>query len=344
MENNGVITLAEATKLVGDRRRAFQSLKCLVKRGIMKKIARGVYQLAINMTLSLNDKITTLSSNNDALTPPPRGLGSVHDPGSSSGSSSVGDAGSSGCVRRVRVGVLEYSVLSFLAERGLRRFLLCELSRGLGRDRRIIHRAVQGLVRKGIVRRVARGLYEVVVRLEDLSFDFAGRGAKSRAVDRGFRLFRLVDRPLVLFDNVRGYTLSWRYVGGDRRVRLSFVDMVNMRDVRYAEVGVLLPTEDSFRGSLVIYNNRSFVSDLDGEVKFKRGVVIEWRPPAGYYDGRGLVDAKEEFGVVLFEAFVVIARAIAGLYGRGSAVRALRRLMGGAGFAGLCREVLHLCT
>lgn len=63
LRNNGVIVLAEARRVIGgDRRRAYQSLKCLVKRGIFRRIGRGLYQL-VSLDIDFHGLSSSLSSN-----------------------------------------------------------------------------------------------------------------------------------------------------------------------------------------------------------------------------------------------------------------------------------------
>jgi biotin operon repressor len=62
-----------------------------------------------------------------------------------------------------RVGALQYSILKLLAEHGLRQFTLHELWKALGVDRRRVYQAILYLVRRGVMVRIARGLYRLLV-------------------------------------------------------------------------------------------------------------------------------------------------------------------------------------
>jgi len=62
-----------------------------------------------------------------------------------------------------RLGALQYRILKLLAESGLRQFSLHEIWKSLGVDRRRIHQAIAYLVRRGVVARLARGLYRLLV-------------------------------------------------------------------------------------------------------------------------------------------------------------------------------------
>ena len=63
---------------------------------------------------------------------------------------------------RPRLGHVQRSIVSYVLERGLRRFRLSDLARALGADRVRVWWALKSLEARGLVRRVAWGLYEVV--------------------------------------------------------------------------------------------------------------------------------------------------------------------------------------
>jgi hypothetical protein len=214
---------------------------------------------------------------------------------------------------KTRVGALQYSILKLLAESGLRQFTLAEIWRTLKVDRRRIHQAVEHLMRRGIVARITRGLYRLLVDPWELlqraivqgpgsvkdNHDTRSAGARvaSLAVDMVAGLF---------FDNVRGCTFAGSYVAGDRGRVLSREDLGRFAEISYAEVSVATGTRlFEGLGSVTIYFKCK---------GFGLEVVcsdwVEWRPPSGFYKQHSVVDAVNLFrSRVLPYAFGLVGRS-----------------------------------
>ena len=186
---------------------------------------------------------------------------------------------SSGVKDSAWVGPLEWLVLSSIANLGRRWFTPSELA--LNVDRRRLHDCLMRLVRRGVLRRIARGLYEFIaehsivecLRVRRLKSNVEVKDAQP--LTDGTRGPRVgVVGPF--FDNVRGYG-GGGYVCGDRGRVLELSDLVFFDRISYLEVlylvrGMLLP------GQLVLYSNVK----RDGEC-----VRVEWRPPEGYVKSNG---------------------------------------------------------
>jgi biotin operon repressor len=213
-----------------------------------------------------------------------------------------------------RFGALEYRVLKLLAETGLRQFSPQELWKSLGVDRRRVHQALTYLMRRGIVARIARGLYRLLVDPWELLANAIVQGPNGRGVkdSHGTRSGavrgggRFVDGVVGLFfDNVRGYGSGGR-VPGDRGRVLGRGDLVRFARVSYAEVSVATGTRlMEGLGVLVIYfkckghGSQVVCSDW-----------VEWRPPKGFYKQHSVVDAVNIVrSKVLPYGFGLIARA-----------------------------------
>jgi hypothetical protein len=203
--------------------------------------------------------------------------------------------------------------LKLLAESGLRQFTLAEIWRTLKVDRRRIHQAVEHLMRRGIVARITRGLYRLLVDPWELlqraivqgpgsvkdNHDTRSAGARvaSLAVDMVVGLF---------FDNVRGCTFAGSYVAGDRGRVLSREDLGRFAKISYAEVSVATGIRlfDGL-GVLVIYYGCKWF----GLVRVCSDWV-EWRPPSGFYKQHSVVDAVNLFrSRVLPYAFGLVGRS-----------------------------------
>jgi hypothetical protein len=213
-----------------------------------------------------------------------------------------------------RLGALQYSILKLLAESGLRQFSLHEIWRTLGVDRRRAYQAIAYLVRRGIVARLARGLYRLLVDPWELLAKAVVQGPNGKSVkdSDGTRFAGCVVTAVssggvgLFFDNVRGYTYAGFYVHGDRGRVLSRGDLGWFGRVSYGEVTVATGTGlfDGL-GSVTIYfgckvvGPRTICSDW-----------VEWRPPGGFYRQHSVVEAV---GVlrsrVLPYGFGLIARA-----------------------------------
>jgi len=182
-------------------------------------------------------------------------------------------------------------IVNFIVERGF--------SNGVGRVKllRYVHWAVKRLLRRGIVRKVAWGLYELVG-------DFDGYVGKIKPVrvpssvrneTNGTRVsvVRGGGRDVVglFLDNLRGYTSSG-YVGGDRGAVRGFGDLVFFEHVSYSEFAVGLGT-NLLRGlgQVVLYYSCKEAPGV--------GLVcsdwFEWRPPRGFYKRYGVLEARRVF-------------------------------------------------
>ncbi len=223
------------------------------------------------------------------------------------------------------LGSLEYRILSRVAELGLTQFTPKEL--GLDVDRRRLHDALKRLVKRGILQRVARGLYRVVVdlaRVLSLNVrDTRGGERSKRGKDRATRrdgtrvsLGGVVGGCGVrgfFLDNVRGYLWSGVYVAGDRgRVR-GLGELVFFRCVGYAEfVGVVEGV--SVDGSVVVYSN---VGDGAGCAR------VEWRPPRGFVKRNGVACGWRMFWEQVLNAWKALTVLLLREAPRSVAVRAL---------------------
>jgi hypothetical protein len=215
---------------------------------------------------------------------------------------------------KTRVGALQYSILKLLAEQGLRQFSLLELWKSLKVDRRRVHQAIVYLLRRGIVARVARGLYRLLVDPWELLSNAIIQGPNGKSVkdSHGTRSVWLASVGSVggvvglFFDNVRGCTWAGGRVLGDRGCVLGRGDLVRFARVSYSELTVATGTGlfDGL-GCVTIYfdcksvGSRSVCSDW-----------VEWRPPSGFYKQHGVVEAVNVYRFrVLPYTFGLVARA-----------------------------------
>jgi len=171
-----------------------------------------------------------------------------------------------------------------------------------GKLLRNIHWAIKRLLKRGIVRKIARGFYELV--------DFDGLAGRIKPVrvpsvvgneNDGTRVPAGGGRGVgdggggcgvgLFLDNLRGYN-SGGYVNGDRgRVR-SLSDLVFFDSVSYAEFAVSLGTSLlKGLGQIILYYG---CKEVPG-----RGVVcgdwFEWRPPRGFIKRYGVLEARRVF-------------------------------------------------
>jgi hypothetical protein len=179
-------------------------------------------------------------------------------------------------------------------------------------DRRRVHQAIVYLLRRGIVARVARGLYRLLVDPWELLSNAIiqgpnGRGVKdSDGTRSGVRASDVSVVAGLFFDNVRGYTCAGSYVHGDRGRVLGRGDLGWFARISYSEVSVATGTKlfDGL-GSVTIY--------FDCKAVGPRMVCsdwVEWRPPSGFYSGRSVVEAVNVYrGRVLPYAFGLVARS-----------------------------------
>jgi hypothetical protein len=215
---------------------------------------------------------------------------------------------------KTRIGALQYQILKLLAESGLRQFSLLELWKTLGVDRRRAYQAILYLVRRGIVARVARGLYRLLVDPWELLARCIVQGPNGKGVKDNYDTRsagraggRFVDGVVGLFfDNVRGVTWAGSYVHGDRGRVLGRGDLGRFASISYAEVSVATGTRlFEGLGSLTIYFKCK---------GFGLEVVcsdwVEWRPPSGFYKQHSMVDAVNVYrSKVLPYVFGLVARA-----------------------------------
>jgi biotin operon repressor len=215
---------------------------------------------------------------------------------------------------KTRVGALQYSILKLLAESGLRQFSLHELWKSLGIDRRRVYQAITYLLRRGIVARVARGLYRLLVDPWELLGRVIVQGPNGKSVKDNYDTTPSrragvgfgVGVVGLFFDNVRGVTLSGSYIPGDRGGVLSREDLGRFARVGYAEVSVATDTSlfDGLGVLVIYYACKGFgfgrvCSDW-----------VEWRPPRGFYKQHSIVDAVNVFrSRVLPYGFGLAARA-----------------------------------
>jgi hypothetical protein len=215
---------------------------------------------------------------------------------------------------KTRVGALQYSILKLLAETGLRQFTLQELWKALNIDRRRVHQAIVYLLRRGVVARVARGLYRLLVDPWELLGRAIVQGPNGKSVKDNYDTRsvgraggRYADGGVGLyFDNVRGLDVSGEPVPGDRGRVLAREDFVRFAKISYAEISAATGTE-LFRdlGVFVIYFKCK---------GFGLEVVcsdwVEWRPPSGFYKQHSVVDAVNLFrSRVLPYAFGLVGRS-----------------------------------
>jgi hypothetical protein len=229
--------------------------------------------------------------------------------------SDEGYIGSPGGVKdRARVGALQYRILKLLAESGLRQFTLHELWKTLKVDRRRVHQAIAYLLRRGIVARVARGLYRLLVDPWELLAKAVVQGPNGRGVkdSDGTRSGAVCGGGVVsgvvglFFDNVRGYVLSGSYVGGDRGGVLGRGDLGRFVRVSYSEVTVATGTSlFEGLGSVTVYFDCKF-----GGPYVICSDWVEWRPPGGFYKRYGVVEATSIYrSRVLPYVFGLVGRA-----------------------------------
>jgi hypothetical protein len=213
---------------------------------------------------------------------------------------------------KARVGALQYRILRMLAESGLRQFSLHEVWRTLNVDRRRAHQAIAHLLRRGIVARVARGLYRLLVDPWELLGRAVVQGPNGRSVkdSDGTRFVGragvVVSSVGLFFDNVRGYTWAGFYVPGDRGRVLGREDLGRFYRISYAEVSVATGT-GLFEGlgSLTIYYKCKWYG-----LEYICSDWVEWRPPRNFYKQHSVVGAVSVYGSrVLPYAFGLVARS-----------------------------------
>jgi biotin operon repressor len=215
---------------------------------------------------------------------------------------------------KTRIGALQYQVLKLLAESGLRQFSLHELWKSLGVDRRRVHQAIVYLLRRGIVARVARGLYRLLVDPWELLGQAVVQGPNGKSVKDNYDTRSVVRATArygdgvvgLFFDNVRGYTWSGSYVAGDRGRVLGREDLGRFARVSYAEVSVATGTRlFEGLGSVTIY----FKCKFEGP-RYICSDWVEWRPPSGFYSKHSVVEAVNVYrSKVLPYAFGLTARS-----------------------------------
>jgi len=114
----------------------------------------------------------------------------------------------------------------------------------------------------------------------------------------------------VYFDNVRGYVLGGRYVGGDRGYTLGWWEVGSLYErITYSEVGRRVfgsdPYGDVLDGVVVIYTN---IVDIR---RFGKPCVrVEYRPPRGYVKRNGLVSTVRLSFYELLKVWKALTKAI----------------------------------
>jgi len=261
-----------------------------------------------------------------------------------------------------RAGRVEYKLLRWLAETGLRRFNLTEAARGIGEDARRVYQAIAYLIKRSIFAREARGWYRILVDPWELLQRIIVQGPNARSVKESVKENHGTRSAVrgggccggvvgLFFDNVRGCTLAGGYVRGDRggggrgRV-LGRGDLGRFARISYSEVTVATGTRlfDGL-GSVTIY----FGCKASGPHTICSDWV-EWRPPSGFYKHHSIVEAVSlyrsrvlpyGFGLVARAGVIVKAgfeRFRSSLYGLARQVYlALRPGDGGSGGSSGCR-------
>ena len=226
------------------------------------------------------------------------------------------------------IGDNEYGILKYCLEFGLTRFTVKEVAQFLEVDPRRAHDAVQRLVRRGWVTRIARGLYSLTVdpteilskyRVHRRSESMTGkikkylRNLKHKATRKLKQVFSQGKahgsrdasvgvgwvggvgfhvKPVVSgwrFDNVRG-VVGGRYVPGDRGRVLCWGDLGLFDRLSYLEVQRLVDGVCVVDGLFAIYTNWG----QDG-----RGIRVEFRPPKGFVKRNGVEGSVRMFWEVV---------------------------------------------
>ncbi|MEM4429633.1 MAG: hypothetical protein QXM08_00535 [Thermofilaceae archaeon] len=235
-------------------------------------------------------------------------------------------------LKETRISFLQLEVLRALSREGYRPLFLREVSRAVKHDVRRVFDSIKKLVKRGLVEKVARGLYKVTALglavferarralKESKGTGLRGLGAGGREVGLGSsglsgsssssgsragarELLRA--RVEVFLDNVRGYlrsraSKSRAYVGGDPLGRLPPSRLSLFDEVRYFEVGASI---DSYVRSFVAlyYDERGGRTVL--EVRPKRGDPRVKRRDYLSILAEGLVDAFVHSAVALAKLF-----------------------------------------
>jgi len=239
------------------------------------------------------------------------------------------------------IGPLEEAILEFCLHNGYRfkvAFVVdWIIERGLAPETarhkllKRVHDAVKRLVNRQLVRRLARGFYELVANIEELASRLKPARIQSLLLTRGVKETHGTRVPPrggggggggvvgVYLDNLRGYT-SGGYVGGDRGAVRGLGDLVFFERVSYSELVVGLGTGLlEGLGQVVMYYS---CKDVPG-YGFACGDWLEWRPPRGFVKRHGVPEARRVFvnrvvplafglagraGVVVGSSFGVLAR------------------------------------
>jgi len=241
-------------------------------------------------------------------------------------------------------GPQEYRVLKTILDLGITKFSPKEIRAELGIDRRNLYHILQRLTLRGILKKIGRGLYQVVADLAQiLGFakirDVNGKSnsgkvnsdkaSGSQRQPNGTRIFvggggnggGLSNSVELYFDNVRGYRLEpyvdedinvrtrLRYVGGDRGRTLSWWEVNSLYErITYSEIGYRVFGNDPFGvldGVVVIYTN---INDIR---KYGRpSIRVEYRPEKGYVKRNGLASTVKLSFHELLKAWVALTRAL----------------------------------
>ncbi|RLB79545.1 MAG: hypothetical protein DRH17_13620 [Deltaproteobacteria bacterium] len=225
----------------------------------------------------------------------------------------VSTGNGSGKDRTIWLGPRERQVLSRILELGLRIFKPSDL--GLDIDRRRLNDILRRLVRKGILAKIARGLYQVVADLRKvlalptrningMKTEVAAKdsdGTRAAAARDGVgdgvvypKRVVYVEGPFL--DNLDGYTVSGRRVRGDRGRDRDLSELAFFSRVSYAEILYRVEGVEIF-GALVIYQRNNKVR-------------IEWRPPRGFIKRNGVASGLRMYWEMLLAAFKAILHTI----------------------------------
>jgi len=228
------------------------------------------------------------------------------------------------------LGDREWQVLATVHDLGLVRFTLADIWKEVGLDRRRVHDVVKRLMKRGIVKKIARGLYEVTVDLtkilsapvrrltgkvelpssfttktpqkQDQETGVASKGqAQDTRVPRRLPSVYGVSVVGPRFDNVRG----WRgggFVGGDRGRVLFSGDLVFFDEVSYAEMQYLVSGVGELPEGLMIAVYTNWKQD-------RGGVRVEVRPPSGFVKHFGVAG----LGRLYWESWLVAVKALLSL-------------------------------
>lgn len=214
------------------------------------------------------------------------------------------------------VGDLQHIILKTVMEEGLQdRFMLSDIWKKLGLDRRRVHDSINKMLRRGLIEKIARGIYRLTEKgmeillnapIRKLSRSVKDKHESRRASAVGLAI-KAGGRPGFLgvyFDNVMWYGFDGRF----HRLGRGFLMRAfpPSRKISYFEVtGVV----EGLRvdGVFVIYMN-----DEDRARHGVDAVRFEWRPPRRLVKRVGVDTARDYNKVVLqvFRGILAILRKV----------------------------------